>query len=198
MAGRILIVDDVATNRIVLKVKLAEAGYDTRLAASAAEAQDHLRAGCIDLMILARALRDLDGLILLQRLRADGATRDIPVIVTLSEASAGARHCALRAGADDVMVKPLSDVRLMARLRALLRTRDGTEDLRAGGAVLGAIGLAETTLPFERPALVALVTERPETAVRLRAALGEPLARSTILLPASRHCPRTALRRTPS
>ena len=58
MNGKILIVDDVATNRIVLKVKLAEAGYQPLLAADGASC-------------LAVAQRDLPNLILLDHMLPD-------------------------------------------------------------------------------------------------------------------------------
>jgi two-component system cell cycle response regulator len=174
MAGRLLIVDDVATNRIVLKVKLAEARHDVILAATAAECMAQVRAALPDLVILDHALRDRDGIALLRDLRADPATRELPVILTLPAEDTAARLAALRAGADDVMTKPLDDTRLRARIRALLRMRDGLGDARGALATLGALGLAEAAAPFEAPSTVALVTERRGTAQHLRDALAGP------------------------
>ncbi len=182
MSGRILIVDDIATNRIVLKVKLADARYETLLAADGAACLRMASRTAPDLILLDRVLPDLDGIEVLRRLRADPQTRTIPVIMTLAAGDGDARICALRAGADDVMMKPLEDERLMARLRALLRARDGADELRARNATLGAVGLAEAAAGFERPGLVALVTERPETAIHLRHSLAAHLTDHMMIL----------------
>jgi two-component system, cell cycle response regulator len=171
MAGRILIVDDMATNRIVLKVKLAEARYDPLLAASGAACLQMAREAAPDLILLDRLLPDIDGIEIVRRLRADPATRDIALILMQSNDDADARMAGLRAGADDVMTKPIDDQRLLARLRALLRAREGAEELRARDATLGAIGLAEAAAGFDKPGVVALVTDRPETAMHLRSTL---------------------------
>jgi two-component system cell cycle response regulator len=85
-------------------------------------------------------------------------------------------------GADDVMPKPLDDVRLMARMRALLRARDQVEELRARSATLGALGLAEAKLLFERPSLIGLVSSNPGTAMRLRDALAKTLREDVVIL----------------
>ena len=182
MAGRILIVDDVATNRIVLKVKLADARYETAMAATGAACLQQVRETAPDLILLDHALPDMDGLAVLARLRADPATRDIAVILTIANPDGDARLAALRAGADDVMTKPIDDQRLMARLRALLRAREGADELRARDATLGAIGMADGAAGFERPGLIALVTERPEAALHLRHLLHPHLTDRVVML----------------
>ena len=101
MAGRILIVDDVATNRIVLKVRLSAALYDPVLAATGEDALRLARSTHPDLMLLDLQLPDIGGLQVLERLRADPATRDLPVIVHSSSHRPDIRLAALRAGADD-------------------------------------------------------------------------------------------------
>jgi two-component system cell cycle response regulator len=109
MAGRILIVDDVATNRIVLKVRLSAALYDPVLAATGEDALRLARSTHPDLMLLDLQLPDIGGLQVLERLRADPATRDLPVIVHSSSHRPDIRLAALRAGADDVLHKPADD-----------------------------------------------------------------------------------------
>ena len=175
MSGRILIVDDIATNRIVLKVKLSDARYETMLASNGESCLRLIRERQPDLILLDRSLPDLDGIDLIRRIRADPAMRDIAIVMTLSDHDPRHRLAALRAGADDVMLKPLDDERLMARLRALLRAREGSEELRARDATLGAFGMADAATVFDRPGLVALVTDRPETAMHLRNSLSPHL-----------------------
>jgi two-component system, cell cycle response regulator len=175
MAGRILIVDGVATNRILLRARLAEARYQTALAENAEAALALMRAEVPDVILLDAALHGLPGLELLRRLRADPLTADIAAIVMLPIPNPAVRLAALRAGADDVMTKPLDEDRLLAKLRALLRARETTEELRARDVTLGPIGMTEAGAAFDRPGLVALVTDRPGPATDLRKALAAHL-----------------------
>ncbi|WP_126974679.1 diguanylate cyclase [Frigidibacter oleivorans] len=135
MAGRILIVDDVATNRIVLKVKLANACYDTLQAADGQEALLLARRHRPDLVLLDLRLPDMDGLEICRRLKADPATARSAVVMLSTEAGPGqagaaARIAALEAGAEDILGKPVDDGLLLARLRSLLRGREGEEERR--------------------------------------------------------------------
>ena len=181
MAGRILIVDDVVTNRIVLKVRLTEARYDV-LVAEDAETGLHLaRSRLPNLILLDGSLPGLGGGTLLRRLRDDPATASIPVIVMLASDDPAARLAALQAGADDVMTKPMGELRLLARLRALLRSCGKTEEMRARDAALGPIGMTEAPGGFERPGLVALVTEKPAPAMQMRSALALHMPDSLVI-----------------
>ena len=74
MVGKILIVDDVATNRIVMKVKLTAAGYLPILAADGASSLAMAHHHHPDLILLDLMLPKVDGLTLCQRLRRDERT----------------------------------------------------------------------------------------------------------------------------
>ena len=176
MAGRILIVDAVATNRIVLKVKLSAACYETSFALEAATCLAEARTRTPDLILLASTLPDLDGGDLLRQLRGDPATRDIPVVIILPQADTEATLTALRAGADDVLARPLDDQVLLARLRGLLRAREGAQELAFGDAAREAVGFAEASEGFATQGAIALVMERPETALRWRKDLAAHLS----------------------
>lgn len=129
MGGRVLIVDDVATNRIVMKVKLTAAGYLPAVTADGA--------GCLalaaheppDLILLDHGLPDMSGTEVLRRLRAMAATRHVPVVVFSASQSERARIEAFCAGADDFLVKPLDDQTLLARIRSLIRTHEAMAGL---------------------------------------------------------------------
>ena len=168
MNGKILIVDDVATNRIVFKVKLGAAGYRTSLSSDGAGCLRQAAADRPDLILLDLHLSDMTGIEVLARLRGDPATRRIPVVMFSSGADPVARMAALRAGADDFLTKPIPDQTLLARLRSLLRQRDAVVGFEREDHGLDLLGFAEPASGFETPGLIALVTEDPETAVRLR------------------------------
>ncbi|MDR5652021.1 diguanylate cyclase domain-containing protein [Ruixingdingia sedimenti] len=171
MSGRILIVDDVATHRIVLKVKLAGACYEILQAGTGAEALRLARAGQADLILLESALPDLDGHAVLRTLRADPATRDLPVVMLSAADDGAARLAALRAGADDFLTRPLEDAVLMARIRSLMRRRAAARDLRAREAECRDLGFAEPPAELDLPGTIALIAPRPDAALRWRAAL---------------------------
>jgi two-component system cell cycle response regulator len=93
------------------------------------------------------------------------------VVVCSASRAADARIEAFRAGADDFLTKPLDDQTLLARIRGLMRAREALAGLGAGftAAASGAIlELAEAASPFQRPATVAMVLQRPETAMFLK------------------------------
>ncbi len=81
MGGKILIVDDVATNRIVMKVKLTAAGYLPVVAADGASALALAAEQTPNLILLDYGLPDMPGPDVLRQLRADPVTRRVPVVV---------------------------------------------------------------------------------------------------------------------
>ncbi|GAB1362346.1 diguanylate cyclase [Rhodobacter sp.] len=165
MHGRILIVDDVATNRIIYKVKLKDACYVPLLAADGRSGLAMARAERPDLILLDLLLPDMHGTQLLRELRADPATRSIPVIVLTAVQDPDERLLALAAGADDVMSKPVADQVLLARVRNLLRTR-GEQGFVAsawGVPAHSVLGLSESSSGFETSGTIALVSSCPGT-----------------------------------
>src|SRR5690606_28635981 len=110
-------------NRIIYKVKLGDAFYEPLLAADARSCLAMARAERPDLILLDLALPDMPGTQVLRELRADPATRAIPVVGLTSSREAEDRLKALAAGADDVVSKPVPDQVLLARVRNLLRAR---------------------------------------------------------------------------
>jgi two-component system cell cycle response regulator len=173
MGGKVLIVDDVATNRIVMKVKLTAAGYLPVVAADGESCLALAKSGLPDLILLDFVLPDMPGPEVLRQLKADPATRHIPIVVFSAGRTAEARIEAFQAGADDFLIKPLDDQTLMARIRSLLRLREATAGLMQElGAGLGMdTGLAETARPYQAQGTVALVMQRPEIAMFLRRCL---------------------------
>ena len=170
MDGKILIVDDVATNRILLKVRLHAARYCPMQAATGAEALRLLRSESFDLVLLDLILPDLTGIDVLRRLRADPATANLPVIVLTATSRPEDRLAALAAGADDVFAKPTDTQLLLSRIRNLLRDRQKLSDLCDSGDT-ALLGLSEAAAGFESPGVIGLIASRPEAALHLRHAL---------------------------
>ncbi|MFO1173712.1 MAG: diguanylate cyclase [Paracoccaceae bacterium] len=171
MAGKILIVDDVATNRIVLKVKLASAYYETLQAASGAEAVALARTEAPDLVLLDVDLPDCGGIDVCRTLKSSPATRDIPVLMISAVNDPARRIEALRAGAEDLFSKPVDELLLLARLRSLLRAGTGPDQLGLPEGSYGELGFAEPHQPFRGAGLIGLVGGRVETSLAWKRAL---------------------------
>lgn len=171
VAGKVLIVDDVATNRIVLKVKLTAAFYDTFQAADGAEAIQMARSARPDLILLDIELPDMSGIEVCRALKADRATADIPIIVITAFPDADRRLEALTAGAEDVLWKPIDDLVLLARMRSLLRARETQENFGLANGAYDGLEFAETAAGYAPPGVIGLVAGRIETAISWKRAL---------------------------
>lgn len=162
MAGMVLIVDAVAINRIVLKVKLATAYYDVAQARSADEAMEQIAATKPDLVLLGSQLTDKCASELCTKIKSSSIGRDIPVVLITADNNPQTRLAALSAGADDVLSKPLDDIVLLARLRSLLRARDVEQELKLRDGTKRALGLAEHPAVFDTPAAIGIVVAGKE------------------------------------
>lgn len=167
MTGRILVVDDVATNRIVLKVKLAAACHEVIQAATGEQALEMARKTRPDLVLLDVVMPDLDGITVCRRLKADPATADIPVVMMTARDDLETKLRALAAGAGEFLTKPVQEATLMARVRSLLRAGDVLRELRERNQTCREMGFSEPPAILARPGWVALVSESPAHAAML-------------------------------
>lgn len=165
MTGRILIVDDVATNRIVMKVKLTAACYSVLQADCGKAALEVARKESPDLILLDVMMPDMTGVQVCRRLKADPATADIPVIMITALADQANKMKGLQGGADDFLTKPVDEVTLLARVRSLLRASETQRELRLREESYAGLGFAEQSPGFAAPGKVALVA--PDTATGL-------------------------------
>ncbi|MGE0386141.1 MAG: phosphate regulon transcriptional regulator PhoB [Gammaproteobacteria bacterium] len=134
--NRILIVDDEPAIRQMLGFALTSHGFGFEEAGNAEEAQQALKSGATDLILLDWMLPGVSGLELARRLRRDPKTRDVPIIMLTARGEEADKVSALDTGADDYITKPFSTRELLARVRAVLRRNTGSEPvgiLDAGG-----------------------------------------------------------------
>jgi two-component system response regulator MprA len=129
---RILVVDDDPAVCASIGRALRLDGYDVETVGLGGRALEALAASPPDAVVLDLQLPDIDGLQVCRRLRAAGD--DTPVLMLTARDAIDDRVQGLDAGADDYLVKPFALAELLARLRALLRRRGGTdgEVLRVG------------------------------------------------------------------
>ncbi len=143
MSGRVLVVDDVATNRLLLRAKLSSAYYDVVVAESGAKALEIARREQPDMIMLDVMMPDMDGFAVCQALKADEATAHIPVIMVTALNSPEERVRGLEAGADDFLSKPFSDLALFARVRNLMRMKMMFDELRLRDLTSRELGLVD-------------------------------------------------------
>jgi two-component system, OmpR family, response regulator len=120
---RVLVVDDEHSLTELLKMALRYEGWDVRTAADGFNAVKVAREFRPDAIVLDIMLPDIDGLEVLQRVRADGT--ETPVLFLTAKDSLDDRIAGLTAGGDDYVTKPFSLEEVVARLRGLIR-RSGT------------------------------------------------------------------------
>jgi len=116
---RLLVVEDDKMIREFLTRALAESGFRVDACAHGSEAEAMAREGVHDALVVDLTLPDMDGLELIQRLRAQGVAS--PVLILSARRSVDERVLGLERGGDDYMTKPFAVAELQARLRALLR-----------------------------------------------------------------------------
>jgi CheY-like chemotaxis protein len=125
--SHILVVDDVADNRDILRRRLEKEGHRVTVAENGRMALERVTAEPVDLVLLDIQMPELDGHETLARLKGDEVTRDIPVImISALDDVAGIARC-VAAGAEDYLTKPFDPVLLRARIGASLdkkRLRD--------------------------------------------------------------------------
>ena len=118
---RILVVDDDAKIRTVVRRGLAYEGYRVVEAATGEEGLEKAREHLPDLVVLDIMLPGIDGLEVTRRLRA--GKDDVSILMLTARDDVRDRVEGLETGADDYLVKPFSFEELLARVHALLRRR---------------------------------------------------------------------------
>lgn len=122
MSELILVVEDEKDLVQTLEYNLHRDGYRTRAAYTGEEALTLAgQAPPPDLILLDLMLPDIPGTVVCRKIRADGKTRTIPVLMLTAKGEETSRIVGFEAGADDYVVKPFSVSELMLRIRAILR-----------------------------------------------------------------------------
>jgi DNA-binding response OmpR family regulator len=121
MNDRLLLIDDDARLVSMVGDYLRGHGYEVRTALTLAAGREALRSGPVDALLLDLMLPDGDGLDLTRELRAEPATRRLPLLMLTARGEPMDRIVGLEIGADDYLPKPFEPRELLARLKALLR-----------------------------------------------------------------------------
>ncbi len=175
MSGRILVVDDIATNRLILQAKLSAAYFDVLLADGGEKAVSMARRELPDIILLDVMMPDIDGYDVCRTLKADPRTAHIPVVMVTAANRHEERIRGLEAGADDFLNKPINDVTLFARVRNLLRVKMMFDELKLREATSQELGLSDLVETYDFDAdqdgSVVLVTGTSERSDHWRACI---------------------------
>ncbi|MEP5729171.1 MAG: diguanylate cyclase [Sulfitobacter sp.] len=158
MQGKILIVDTIATNRIVLKVKLKKAFYGVVQVSTMKEAIEAARSQAPDLIISALSLPDGSAAELCRTLANIPLTEHIPLIAIGCQASAAERMEVLEAGVHDLMAQPVDETLLLGRVRSLIRAHNAAAEWQMREDTCRALGLGEPESGFENQGHCVLVS----------------------------------------
>jgi two-component system cell cycle response regulator len=193
MPGRILIVDDIPTNRILLRVRLSAAFYDVLQAGTGAEALEVLAHHTPDLVLISARLADCDALALCRRITsltgpdagddisrpslpgADPRPARPPVLMLTAQTDPRLRLAALAAGAEDVLAFPLDDLLLQARLRSLMRVGDAVQETHLREGTSRTLGFADAAQTYVPPPRICILSDTPPTEEGEEAEGEEPL-----------------------
>ncbi len=157
MPGRVLIIDPIATNRILLKVRLAASNYRVLQASALSEGVSLAGSAMPDLIVIDHNLIAAD-------VTALGDLTDAhpcPIVVLTPPEGLVARAQMLAAGAADCLQKPINDALLLARLRSLMRFETTRRETGLRDDTSRALGLAEDGVGFAPQSHVSVVTATP-------------------------------------
>ncbi|WP_395792717.1 phosphate regulon transcriptional regulator PhoB [Aquimonas sp.] len=152
MQKQILIVDDEPAIRDMVAFALRKAEYEPVHAGDTREAQAAIINRVPDLILLDWMLPGMSGVEFARRLRKEGLTREVPIIMLTARGEENDRVSGLEAGVDDYVVKPFSARELLARIKAVMRRSRG--DGEDGSVALGGLridGAAHRVYAGETP-----------------------------------------------
>ncbi|MEP5630298.1 MAG: diguanylate cyclase [Tateyamaria sp.] len=161
MHGKILVIDPIATNRIVLRVKLAASHYEMAQAESIGDAMRAISTNLPDMILCADTLPDGGPLRLTKRLQKAGLMGKVPILVIGAVGSVQDRLALFNAGVEDVLQKPIDDRLLLARTRSVMRAYASASEWKLRDGTSRALGFAEPSAAFGPTETVCIITEDP-------------------------------------
>lgn len=139
VAGKVLVVDHDASVQRLLQFTLQQEGYEVLIASDGGEGYRRWQAEAPSLVLLDVTVGPVDGYEVAARIRAEeGGARHVPIIMLTADRDVQGKVRALRAGADDYLIKPFHPAELIARMKSLIARFAPSESL-VGRPPLGRI-----------------------------------------------------------
>lgn len=179
MSARILVVDDIQTNVMLLEERLKAEYFEVLTASNGQKALDVVASMQVDLILLDIMMPGIDGFETCARLKQDPRSEHIPIILVTALDQPSDCIKGLQAGADDFLTKPINDFQLITRVKNLLRLKVLTDELRmrseTARAIGGRLGVPEDTATYEARASILFVEQNVSVQETVARAL-EPIA----------------------
>lgn len=179
MPGRVLIVEDSATNRLILRTRLSQSYYDVIEAEHGEQAIELAASEYPDIILLDVMMPGIDGFETCRRLKADPATLHIPVVMLTALDKQSDKVMGLEAGADDFLSKPFEEVALMSRVASLTRMKMMVDELALRGQTATGVSTSEmlqtsraTTFPESN---ILIVSDNMAGARRMRQVIDDEI-----------------------
>jgi len=122
---RVLVVDDEPNILLSLEFLMQQVGFEVTTAEDAEQAQALISRQVPDLILLDISLPGMSGFDLLEQLRADDATRQLPVVMLTAHGREVEKEKGMALGASDYITKPFSTRELVSRVQTLLGNGNG-------------------------------------------------------------------------
>ena len=120
--GKVLLIEDNEMDSDMLSRRLIRRGFQVVFAMDGQQGVDLARSERPDIILMDMSLPVIDGWEATRRLKADDATRSVPVIGLTAHVMSGDREKAIKAGCDDYDTKPVEFDRLIGKIERLLGT----------------------------------------------------------------------------
>ncbi|MEM9432763.1 MAG: diguanylate cyclase [Pseudomonadota bacterium] len=174
MGGRILVIDDIVTNRIVLKTKLSAAHFRVTISSSVDSAVEDATKQVPDLVFLSLNIGGARAQTICRNLKARPETNHIPILCFAQVPLDCPEIDLLDAGAGAVMINPVPDEVLLSKARAMNRTARKYKDIRLRENFVSEISVPRRMT--KRAASVGCVSRHYASADKLRSGLASEFA----------------------
>jgi two-component system cell cycle response regulator len=169
MSARVLVVDDIEQNRKLLQDKLKNEYFHVITAVDGQDAIDKALAEEPDVILMDVMMPRLNGVEACRQIKMDSRTEHIPIVLVTALNEREDRLRGLGAGADDFLTKPVNDLHLLSRVRALTKYKMVADELRKREASGKRIGVIDAVVSgrANEPARILVVDENERQARRI-------------------------------
>jgi two-component system cell cycle response regulator len=175
MTARVLVVDDIPSNVMLLEAQLSAQYFEVQTAANGLEALAKIEKSPPDIVLLDVMMPGLSGYEVCKRVRRMPEAANLPIVMVTALDRAADRLAGFEAGADDFLTKPVNGDVLLARVRGLVRLKLLTDELQQRQATARSMGGPDPVrclIDADPAGKILVIEDREDTRVLLREALG--------------------------